>query len=207
MDFSVFQLVPIVFCPISAWKKRDLLHLFLPSHQLFMHFDKISSQAFIFLWIRSPGFLTLFSLQALHHLCSLSLNSICPCLSCTVGPSTGHRARCVSAVLSREERLLPFTCCQSSAECRHRCCWSSLPYFCLMAHLLLTRISSTFPDILLFSQPALHLCTGIFFLGVGLSTSFSWASWASCQPVSSACWGSSEWQHNHLVYPQFLPLL
>lgn len=52
-------------------------------------------------------------------------------------------------------------------------------------------------------------CTGAWgfcTLGAGRCPSSYWTSSSSCQPISSACPGPFVWQHNLLVYRQFLKI-
>jgi len=74
---------------------------------------------------------------------------------------------------------------------------------------LLSHVQPGVPQVLFCKatfQPVTPACPG----ASGCScpgTSPSWTSWGSCQPMSPACWGSSEWQQDPPAYEPLLPVL
>lgn len=70
------------------------------------------------------------------------------------------------------------------------------------------RSPRAFSATLLSTQSAnsMYWCLGFLHLGAGRCPSSYWTSSSSCQPISSACPGPSVWQHNLLVYRQFLKI-
>lgn len=112
---------------------------------------------------------------------------------------------------------LPHTAADTSANAaKDGCCWWSL----LQRHI--TRSCSAqcppghldpfmqacFPA----SQPQPIVFCGLIcpqvlpILSPGLCTSLCWTVWGSSQPIPLTYWGSSEWQHIHLMlfFPDFL---
>lgn len=69
-------------------------------------------------------------------------------------------------------------------------------------------VNSSHPQVL-FCKPAFQAVgpQPISFAGPGLGIYLFWPLWASSLPTSPAHWGTSKWQHNHLVYEPLLPIL
>lgn len=67
-------------------------------------------------------------------------------------------------------------------------CWSF--FVCLFSAKLLFNQS----------RSSMYCYMGLFLPSAGLCISSCGILWNTCQPISPAFWGPSEWQHNHLMY-------
>ena len=134
----------------------------------------------------------------------------CPCPTnprsgASYGPTTEPAGYSSSPVLSRGDHLpcpvgnaSPNTDQESQGHTAGLC-----SIFCPPGHPG-PFLKSCFPE----SQPL--VCTDAWGQSLpcaGLHTSLSWISLGSCCPISPACQGPSEWQHNHLVYQPLFPVL
>lgn len=120
---------------------------------------------------------------------------VCPCLSCTKEPNTGHSTAGVDTpVLSRRGKdHLPETAgnTPSNAAQDPVSIFYSRAYWWFMFNLVPTRNPRSFYAKLPSNQstPSKWDCSS---LGSRPGISLCWPPWGSCQPISSAFWGLSE---------------